>query len=60
MHMNLPLMSLSMSDILGIDVEIVISLVLCINFAKIHTNTKVVLLITLLFGRILNLVKIFH
>ena len=60
MHMNLPLMSLSMSDILGIDVKIVISLVLCINFAKIHTNTKVVLLITLLFGRILNLVKIFH
>ena len=43
---NLPLVSLSMSDIFGIGVVIVISLVLCINFAKIHTDSKVVLSMT--------------
>ena len=57
---NLSLMSLSVSDILGIDVATVISPVLRINFAKIHTNNEVVLSITLLFGRMLNLVKRFH
>ena len=57
---NLSLMSLSVSDILGIDDATVISPVLRINFAKIHTNNEVVLSITLLFGRMLNLVKRFH
>ena len=44
--MNLPLMSLNMSDILGIDIAIVISHVLRINFAKIHTDSEIVLSIT--------------
>ena len=44
--MNLPLASLSMSDIFGIDVAIVISLVLCISFSKIYTNSEVVLSMT--------------
>ena len=44
--MNLPLASLSISDIFGIDVAIVISLVLCINFSKIYTNSEVVLSMT--------------
>ena len=48
MLMNLPLVSLSMSDILEIDVAIVISLVWHINFAKIHIDSEVVLSITLL------------
>ena len=60
MFMNLPLVSLSMSNILEIDVATVISLVLGINFAKIHTNSEVVLSMTLLFGRMLSLVKRFH
>ena len=41
--MNLPLVGLSMLDILEIDVAIVISPVLHINFAKIHTNSEVIL-----------------
>ena len=56
MLMNLPLMSLSMSNIFGIDAAILISLVLYINFAKIYTNSEVVLLITFLFGRMLSLI----
>ena len=60
MLMNLSLVSLSMSDILEIDVAIVTSTVLRINFAKIHIDSEVVLSITLLFGRMLNLVKRFH
>ena len=44
--MNLPLASLSMSNILGIDVITVISPVLRINFAKIHTDSEVVLSMT--------------
>ena len=60
MLMNLPLVSLSMSDILEIDVPIVISPTLGINFAKIHTDSEVVLSMTLLFGRMLSLVKRFH
>ena len=60
MLMNLPLMSLSISNILEIYVVIVISPILCINFAKIHTNSEVVLSMTLLFSRILSLVKRFH
>ena len=60
MRLNLSLVSLSMSDILEIDVAIVISFVLCINFAKIHTDSEVVLSMTLLFGRMLSLVKRFH
>ena len=43
---NLPPMSLSMSDIFGIGIAIIISLVLHINFAKIHTNSEVVLSMT--------------
>ena len=58
---ELPLVSLSMSDIFfGIDVAIVISPILHINFTKIHTDSEVVLWITLLFGRILSSVKRFH
>ena len=60
MLMNLPLKSLSMSDILEIDVATIISPVLRINFAKILTDSEVVLLMTLLFSRMLSLVKIFH
>ena len=60
MLMNLLFVNLSISDIFGIDVAIVISLILCINFAKIHMDSGVVLLMTLLFGRIFSLVKRFH
>ena len=60
MLMHLSLMSLSMSNILRIDVTTIISLVLHINFAKMHTDSKVVIPITLLFGKMLNLMKIFH
>ena len=57
MLMNLPLVNLSMSDILEINVTTVISPVLRIIFAKINTNSKVVLSMTLLFGRMFSLVK---
>ena len=60
MLMNLPLMSLSMSNILEIDVATIISPVLGINFAKIYTDSEVVLSMTLLFNRILSLMKIFY
>ena len=60
MFMNLPLVSLSMSDILEIDVVTVISPVLHINFAKIHMDSEVILSMTLLFGRMFGLVKRFH
>ena len=46
MFMNLPLVSLSMLDIFGIDATTVISLVLRINFTKIHTDSEVVLSMT--------------
>ena len=49
-----------MPNILGIDVVIVNSPVLHINFAKIHMDSEVVLYRILLFGRMLILVKIFH
>ena len=39
---NLHLVSLSMSGIFGIYVEIIISLVLSVNFAKIHSDSEVV------------------
>ena len=61
MRMNLPLLSLSMSDMFfEIDVATVISPILCINFAKIYMDSEVVLSITLLFSRMLSFVKIFH
>ena len=60
MLMNLPLLSLSMSNILEIDVAIVISLVLRINFVKIHTDSEIVLSMILLFNRMLSWVKRFH
>ena len=60
MLMNLPLVSLSMSDIFEIDVATVISLVLRNNFAKIHRDSEVILSMTLLFGEMLSLMKIFH
>ena len=60
MFMNLPLISLSMLDILEIDIAIVISSVLHINFSKIHTDSEVVLSMTLLFSRRLSLVKRFN
>ena len=50
MFKNLSLVSLNMSNILEIYVAIVISLVLRINFVKIHTDSEVVLSMTLLFG----------
>ena len=49
-----------MLDIFVIDVAIVISLVLHINFSKIHTDSEVILLIILLFSRMLSLMKKFH
>ena len=61
MSVDLPLMSVSMLDIFfGIDATIVISPVLRINFAKIHTDSEVVLSITSIFCRMLGLVKRFH
>ena len=60
MFMNLHFVSLSMSDILEIDVAVVISFVLRINFGKIHTDSQVVISITLLFGRMLSFVKRFN
>ena len=60
MFMNLPLVSMNMLNILEIDVAIVIFPILHINFAKIHIDSKVVLLMTLLFSMIVSLVKIFH
>ena len=57
---NLSLVSLSMSDTLEIDVAIVISPVLHINFTKIHTDSEVILSTTLLFSRMFSLVKKFH
>ena len=46
---NLLLVSVSMSDILEIDVVTIIYSILRINFAKIHTDSEVVLSMTLLF-----------
>ena len=60
MLMNLPLACLNISNILGINVATVISLILHINFAKIHTNSEVIISKTLLFGRMLSLVKWFY
>ena len=60
MLMNLPLVSLSMSDILRIDVATVISPIVRINFDKIHMDSEVVLSMILLFGRMFSLVKRFH
>ena len=57
MLMNLPLVSLSMSNILENDVATVVSPILGINFAKIHTDSEVVLSMTLLFSRVFSLVK---
>ena len=60
MLINLPLVSLSMSDIFRIDVVTITSPFLCINFAKIHTDIEVILSITLLFSRMLSLMKRFY
>ena len=60
MFNNLPLVSLNMSDIFGIDGVTVISSVLHMNFAKIHTDSEVVLSIILLFYRMLSLVAKIH
>ena len=58
---NLSLVSMSMLDsFFGIDIATLISPVLRINFAKIHMDSEVVLSITLLFDRMLSLMKIFH
>ena len=46
MLMNLPLVGLSMSNILEIDVATFISHVLHINFAKIHMDSEVILSMT--------------
>ena len=58
--MNLPFVYLTISNILRIDVATIISLIWHINFAKIYTDSEVVVSMTLLFGRILSLVKKFH
>ena len=60
MLMNLPLVSRSLSNILENDVATVVSPILRINFAKIHTDSEVVLSMTLLFSRMFSLVKRFH
>ena len=60
MLINLSLVSLNMSDIFLIDVVIIISSVLYINFANIHIDSEVIVSITWLFGRMLSLVKRFH
>ena len=60
MFMNLFLVSLSISDILEIDITVVISLVLHTNFAKIHTDSEAIISMILLFGRMFSLVKRFH
>ena len=60
MLMNLSLVSLSMSNIFLIDVTTFISPVLRINFAKISTDSEVVLSMILLFGMMFSLVKRFH
>ena len=49
-----------MSNILGINVATIISPILHINFAKIHMDSEVILSKTLLFGRMLSLMKRFH
>ena len=51
MFMNLSFMSLSMLDIFGIDVVIIISLILRVSFIKINTDSEVVISITLLFSK---------
>ena len=38
--MNLPLVSMSMSDMFGIDAVTVLFLILHISLAKIHTDSK--------------------
>ena len=43
MLMNLPLASLSISNILGINVATVIFPILNINFTKIHTDSEVII-----------------
>ena len=54
-------MSISMLNIsFGIDAVTVISPILCINFAKTQTDSVIALSMTLLFGRMLSLVKRFH
>ena len=58
--MNLPLVSLTISDIIGINVANVISSVLHFNFAKVHTDSVVVQSINLSFDKMLSLVKRFH
>ena len=60
MLMNLTLVSLSMSNIFGIDVATIISHVLIVNFTKIHTDSEVELSMILLFGRMLSLMRRFH
>ena len=57
---NLPLVSMSMLVIFGIDVATILSSVLRINFSMIYIDSKFVLSITLLFGRMISLVKRFH
>ena len=60
MLMYLYFMSLTMSNILEIDVAVVISSVFRIIFAKIHTDSQVVISMTLLFGRMLSFVRRFN
>ena len=60
MLMNLVFVNLSMSNIFKINAVVVISHALRINFAKIYTDSEVVPSMTLLFGRMLSLINIFH
>ena len=49
-----------MSDILKINIATVISPLFRINFIRIHTDSEIVLSMTLLFDRMLSLVNVFH
>ena len=61
MLMNLYLVNMSMLDIFfRVDAVTVISLILRINFAKIHIDSEVFVSMTLLFCKMFSLVKIFH
>ena len=57
---NLPLVSMSMLVIFGIDVATILSPVLRINFSMIYMDSEFVLSINLLFGRMISLMKRFH
>ena len=60
MHKNLPRKFEYVGYFFGINVTTIIYLVLRINFVKIYTDSEIVISMTLLFSRMLSLVKRFH